>query len=139
MILVFEGAGLIPEPEAGMPPDPYEYLGAWLTIAVATLGVGWAFTANGGAAGSDFAGRLIPVAAVTALRFLVFLVVPLAALAATVEHFLPQYYPGAVGDLVLAQGIDVAIYWRIGSHLGQIRLAAQQLAPADALRAPLSS
>ncbi|MCI5064747.1 hypothetical protein MRY87_03365, partial [bacterium] len=109
-LLGIEGVPLLP-PEG--PVTGLDVITALLSIFFGMLGLIWAYRANGGDNGREFAARYFPICWVIAFRFVVFsvpLIIGIVVLPPTSEWIY----------VTILQLWIIAMYWRIAVHIGDI-------------------
>ena len=102
-------------------PNKWDHISSALSVLTVVVGTTYVFVKNGGSAGLDFLPRYLALSWVLAVRFLVLVMVP-AMVGYLIIHELISEVPeqATAGDVILVMVMEVAYYWRMGHHIGEI-------------------
>ena len=118
--LIYEAIANGPPTGAGAEPAATDYLDGILYVGFTIGGIIWCYLQNGGATGSDFLKRIVPIGWVMSWRYFALVIIFTAGLAAirwqlTGETGRPEVE--SVWDVVVMNSLIMWLFWRMGIHM----------------------
>lgn len=112
-------------PGSGGTMPPVDYLDGGLDFAFTIAGITWCCVQNGGAGGTNFLQRIVPIGWVMLWRALLFGLLPFTILVG----FLNWNATGSFGrpesetviEIIIHNGIFLIMFWRMGVHMKWIK------------------
>lgn len=114
-------------PGSGGPMLPVDYLDGGLDFVITVGGITWCYVQNGGAGGTQFLQRIVPIGWVMWWRVFLFGLVPFTILIglinwnATGSFGRPE--SETVIEIIIHNGIFLVMFWRMGVHMKWVKEA----------------